>query len=228
MKNTEREIMNHDQMSKGMSISSPTRRVGWIGLIALLGCVLCHSASAQNTERVLSRPTPTPKVEVEKKTNTDPTAIQAMMTGSLSGTVYFYARKDGGMILAPCIGNETFINLVNSNGKRIAQRRIIPGKQGDKNAVCHYEFKDVPAGTYTLETSLDSGDRSAGLGGLRELDMRPYIIMSMDSLTSHPYEISCTGGGSPCKDAHKTVTIVARKASVLDLSVKASSGPGGF
>ena len=140
------------------------------------------------------------------------------LTGSLSGKVYFYTRKSGGLMdLAPCVGGQTFIRLVGSDGKDVAKVPIVPGKKGDKNAVCHYEFKDVMAGTYKLETIVNGGNVS-GIQGLAVLDERPFVIMNMDM---HPEVISCTGGGNPCNENHKSVTIAARKSSVQDLNVKA-------
>ena len=83
-----------------------SRRVCGLGLIALLGCGLLQSISAQGQ-----------KVEVKRQTNTDPKAIQALLTGSLSGKVSVYKREGPVMVIVPCASKTADLELLGSNGK---------------------------------------------------------------------------------------------------------------
>jgi hypothetical protein len=151
-----------------MFTSSPCRRVGWFAPIALLVCGLLQPVSAQGQ-----------KVEVKRQTNTDPKAIQAMLTGSLSGKVSVYEREGPVMVIVPCSSTTANLELLDSNGRPLEQKPTVPDKSASRK-VCHYEFRGIPAGTYTI----------------------------------------CTGGGSPCKELRRTLTIAARKSSTLDLRVE--------
>lgn len=60
--------MNHNYKFKGMFISWPAVRIGWLGLIAIFSCVLLYPASAQNTNRNQRVPPQQRKIEEPKKT----------------------------------------------------------------------------------------------------------------------------------------------------------------
>jgi CubicO group peptidase (beta-lactamase class C family) len=84
MKNMETEIMDHNHARKGMSGSSLSRRVGWLGLVAMLGCALLYlyPAAAQNTNRNQKVPPRTPQkqpVEIKKTTGVENNAMAKMV-----------------------------------------------------------------------------------------------------------------------------------------------------
>ena len=60
--------MNHNYKLKGILRSSPAMRIGWLSLMAMLGCVLLYSASAQNTNRNQKVPPQQRKIEEPRKT----------------------------------------------------------------------------------------------------------------------------------------------------------------
>ena len=74
--------MTNNHMHKGMLMSPPARRIGWLGVVAMLGCALLYPASAQNTNRNQKVPPRTPQkqqVEVKKTTGVDNNAAAKMV-----------------------------------------------------------------------------------------------------------------------------------------------------
>jgi hypothetical protein len=83
--------MNHNYKLKGVHLSSLTRRVGWLGLIATLGCgLLCLPLIRESVaqSKVPPRTPQKQQVEIEKKTGVEKNAVVIMQQGILKGRIY--------------------------------------------------------------------------------------------------------------------------------------------
>src|SRR5438132_1381949 len=139
MKNMETGIMNHSYKLNGMFPSSLARRVGWLGLVVMLGCALFYlpliRESAGQRKVPPREPQKQPKQQVEVKQTTDlPKIVSVRGEG---GKALALRTREKQVAVPPPLSEEVKTSLLRSAGV--------------KETKAHDSFKLTPAKPYQTQ-----------------------------------------------------------------------------